>query len=598
MACPHQGIIGETLTFTVRSRSALGAPVDADSIPTYTVYDGNTDNPISGLTNLSMVKDSDSTGLYYANISVDAIIFGIFKTYIIDIETVIATVSVAKSYTFIALGREEISAMAGVSSGDLRAVATFRGSFRQGSIADLLIKITDFDGDPLDPTSIQCVVTGPISNPSTATDVVADTSSPFQIDNGYYVYSWDLDSDQALGDYNVTWTYVLGGQTNYEYQSATVVESSSNAIPSSFYTERLIAIREALSYHLSCAQSIPIYFEQAKPSRDNTKFEFSFKNWNQSSGVKIYRNEVIINESSEVDYFNGSVTFDTQLLPQETINADYNFQWFSEEELTRYLVNALQTVNVFPPASDYNLDSVPDRFIPTILYGATKDALRNLMMCLQFQEPAQIFGGTEAAKEAFSNFETLKKNYEGDWEKLLEQKKFGPWPRIALVTSPTYTLPGGRCISLSCKGLCLIENSIFEATMQEILNLYKTYNNIEILSHSNYNGNLIFAPINHIWRSGIKDVYEVRTYNGHDIRASEEHLFFVNGKYLPVKYMKVDDDLITSDYHNFEFSRVKSIRRLKRKEMMCDLEIHGTHNLFANGIKCHNSRWFRYLFKG
>jgi len=63
---------------------------------------------------------------------------------------------------------------------------------------------------------------------------------------------------------------------------------------------------------------------------------------------------------------------------------------------------------------------------------------------LQFQQPAQIFGGPEQAKQAFANFETLKQNYSSDWEKLLEQKKFGPYPTTRMVVTPEYTLPGGR----------------------------------------------------------------------------------------------------------------------------------------------------------
>jgi len=333
---------------------------------------------------------------------------------------------------------------------EIRSVASFRGKFRQGGIADLLLKITDFDGTPKDPSLIECTIEGPMETTSvdmvvtTTGPTVVDTSSPFLIETGYYVYSWDIAPDQSVGTYSVTWEYIVEGETKYEYQTVTVEESATNALPSSFYTERLILFREALEYHLLCAQSIPIYFEQARPSRDNTTFQFSFPNWNQSPGVKIYRNENIVNEGVEVDYFTGSVTFDNELLPQETVNADYNFKWFDEESLTRFLVNALQTVNSFAPHSGFNLDDVPDRYVPVVLYGAAKDALRQLMMCVNFQQPAQIFGGPENAQKAFANFETLKQNYSKDWEKILEQKKFGPYPKTLMVVTPEFTLPGGR----------------------------------------------------------------------------------------------------------------------------------------------------------
>ena len=101
-------------------------------------------------------------------------------------------------------------------------------------------------------------------------------------------------------------------------------------------------------------------------------------------------------------------------------------------------------MNTYPPHSGYNLDTLPDRYFTTVLYGAIKDALRTLMGCLMFQQPAQVFGGTEEAAKAFSNFETLKQNYEKDWDKLVEQKKFGPYPKTRMVVTPEFTLPGGR----------------------------------------------------------------------------------------------------------------------------------------------------------
>jgi intein/homing endonuclease len=133
--------------------------------------------------------------------------------------------------------------------------------------------------------------------------------------------------------------------------------------------------------------------------------------------------------------------------------------------------------------------------------------------------------------------------------------------------------------------------------MGDIFDLYRQYKYVKILSQDDRSGELVFAPIKYIWESGVKDVYEVKTKYGYQVRTSDEHLFFVNGKYIPLKYMKEGDSVIVSDNYNMECDYIKSIKKLRRKEMMCDLEIAGTANLFASGIKCHNSRWFRMLFK-
>ena len=64
---------------------------------------------------------------------------------------------------------------------------------------------------------------------------------------------------------------------------------------------------------------------------------------------------------------------------------------------------------------------------------------------MQFQEPKEVFGGADAAKDAAGSFESLKQNYEKSFENLLEQKKFGSYRGLThIVSTPEFTLPGGR----------------------------------------------------------------------------------------------------------------------------------------------------------
>ena len=225
----------------------------------------------------------------------------------------------------------------------------------------------------------------------------------------------------------------------------TVVIELANAGDScALYMPRIIAFREALSKHIHAIQNIPDYYEQSKKTRNNKIFEFTFPRWNQSAGVKVYRNGQIINDGFEIDYLRGRVVFNHALLKQDIVNVDYNFRWFSDDDLDRFLDNALEVMNSYPPSSAYGLYNVPDRHIPVILYGAAKDALRTLMMELMTQEPSQVFGGGEKAERTFQMMETLKKNYEADWKEILGQKKFGPYPHSVAISTPEYTLPGGR----------------------------------------------------------------------------------------------------------------------------------------------------------
>ena len=513
---------------------------------------------------------------------------------------------------------------------DINATSSSKGTFRQGETVNLYLKVTELGGTLVDPYSITCTVSGPIEDLSGSQEVSSGIS--FKADNGFYIYSWNIEIDAATGTYEALWFYIVDDVEIQEIQ--TVVVTDSTPIAPYFYTETWKAYRAALEHHIACAQAIPILYEQDRQSYDNMTFDFSFKNWNSSSNPRVYKNEILVAAGFATDYDNGRIVFSEALMPQEQINIDYNFRWFTDDELNRFLLNALQTVNVYPPHTGYALANLPARYSTIVLYGAAKDALRQLMMCLQFQQPQQVFGGAEQANQAFSNMETLKQNYSSDWEKLLEQKKLGPYPSAQLVVTPEYTLPGGRCLHPDTELLVLVTNRLMRMhfsnmhmnvytkeinsddsvysgvtktvsgddvkthTIKEIYELFHKGYDVEVLSQSDLTGNLVFSPIDYIWESGVKTIYKLKTSNGYEVKASDEHLFYINGGYIPLKDIKIGDEIVTCDNHKWEYSTVKSISQSKRKIKMYDLEIFATANLFANGIKCHNSRWFRYLFKG
>ncbi|MHA1469131.1 MAG: hypothetical protein ACTSSP_01070 [Candidatus Asgardarchaeia archaeon] len=439
MACPNQGILNGSISFTIRTLDSEDAPVWADSAPTYTVYEETTNetDKVSGLDGLSMLADDNTLGLYYAIIDLDSTLFELYKTYIIVIGATISGNSVARTYTFVVVGTDDVIGEGLIDN--VNAVADFRGSFKQGSGAVLNLKITTFDGTPIDPYRITVTITGPVEDDSASHE--ADSGTPFQAARGFYVYEWFVAADAPTGTYVVDWEYFVDEIERHEYQN--VMVTADTTVPG-FYSYRFIAFRTALEHHIGCAQSIPVYYEQAKPSYDLRTFQFSFPEWNQSAGARVYRNELLISSGIEVDYGNGKVRFSEALMPQEVVHVDYNFRWFDEDKLNRFLLNALQTVNIYPPHSGYTLENLPDRYTTIVLYGAAKDAFRQIMGCLPCQQPAQVFGGLENAQKAFANFETLKQNYEKDWEKLLEQKKYGPYPTTRMVVTPEYTLPGGR----------------------------------------------------------------------------------------------------------------------------------------------------------
>lgn len=319
----------------------------------------------------------------------------------------------------------------------IQSVADYRGTFEQNRTSTLFLRLTTFDGQATDPETISIDIVDDL-------DESVSSGTPEKVVDGFYIHDWQVASDQSAGVYTVTWSYVMDGTTYTEVQQV-MVAAGSGISTSSLYSDRLSAIRMALTVHINCAQAIPVYNEQGIIEADNKTVSFNFPRWNQNMMTRLYLNEKPVTEGATFNYFKGKIIFDNELTEYDTVNMDYNFRWFDDAELDRFLQNAVSTVNNYPPVSGYNLYSFPDMYVTHVMYGAARDAIRNLLMCLQFQEPQEVFGGTENAKNAFQQLETLKKNYEEDFKALLEQKKFGSYAGLTkAVVTPEYTLPGGR----------------------------------------------------------------------------------------------------------------------------------------------------------
>ncbi len=318
-----------------------------------------------------------------------------------------------------------------------QVVADKRGYYVQGGVATALLKVTDFEGNPLNPENIVMVMYED-SDPYT---VVLSGEATFGAD-GFYVYDWTIPADQSVGNYTITWNYTVDGEAKEEIQHIVVAAKGAG---SAAYASRLSDFRIALEKYLCCAQNIPVYAEEAKPSADFSKYRFTFKRWNQSPGVRIFRNNKLLTSGFNVNFFDGYVTLGSGLTEYDRVEADYNFRWFSDEALDRFLVNAVQIVNSYPAHTSYTINSVIDRYIPIVIYLAAADALRELIMCLQFQQPQEVFGGPDKAAAAASTFESLKQNYEKTASEVLANKKFASYVGLTrAVVTPEFTLPGSR----------------------------------------------------------------------------------------------------------------------------------------------------------
>lgn len=310
--------------------------------------------------------------------------------------------------------------------------------FSQGQLALLTAQfVTTPAGMPIDVPDAQVALYG------LGGSVILPPTNMINLLTGFYYLNYVVPNSLPIGVYTVRYTgTVLGIPTAATAQMQVLLAGTP---PGFVMTQPVIDLIAALGTYLDCALHIPVYNELARRNKDFTQYQLRWPRWNLTN-PEIRMNGDIIDTGFAIDYDIGRITFDTPRHETDKITGTYNFRFFSQIDMIRFLSDALSQINLEPPATDVTLSSeLPQRFVGVLMMGAAKNAIMKMLMCLQFQDPSTIFGPPDRAKDAFSNLSALKENYEKQFtadKKTVKTK--GPYPRMAIVSTPEYTLPGGR----------------------------------------------------------------------------------------------------------------------------------------------------------
>lgn len=100
MGCPDTTAIGWPLEFSIITHDSFNAPVDADALPTYVIYENSDDDTMASGT-MELLAGNDTTGAYRARLTItSALGFELLKSYQILITAVISGSTFEKIYTF------------------------------------------------------------------------------------------------------------------------------------------------------------------------------------------------------------------------------------------------------------------------------------------------------------------------------------------------------------------------------------------------------------------------------------------------------------------------------------------------------------------
>lgn len=302
---------------------------------------------------------------------------------------------------------------------------------------------------------------------STSSDTTETTSSssipdhviygPFNAireNTGLWYVDWFVPSGLPVGKYFDVWKYQwdASGATQTEIFEITVnkldtfINSTSPAVVHSIGDTAAGLMNDLSNVFIYEVMHIPTYWEQGYRTGDNKTFNFAFGNWNQDPRPIVRVNQKIHLDGWFANY-NGNIVFGKTMDLEDMIYAQYNFRYFSGEEILDFLNMGLYAMNSTPPSSQTysNLNNAPFAWRYGILLYAAIQALRRLVFGLNFQERALIFAEKpENVQNAINNFKQLYSDYSTLWIEVKKEIKTLRLPGISQIVTPEYTLPGGR----------------------------------------------------------------------------------------------------------------------------------------------------------
>jgi len=310
-------------------------------------------------------------------------------------------------------------------------------TYAQGQTATITAQFVTLTGAPIDVPNATIQIFGAsgasIHGPEAMTHVMT----------GFYYYDYAVPDSLPVATYTIRITGTVAGTPSAVTQYLKVVLAGTATDVT--LSEKQAEIIAAFEVYIRCAQRIPVYDEPARNvSATNEIFQFSWPRWNLTN-VEVRKNDELITSGFTLDYDTGTLTFASPLHSTDRIVGSYNFKWFTQVDELRFLNDALSQMNIEPGGfNDMTLRNIPDQFVGILMMGAVKNALKEMIFCLQFQQPQTVFGGKEGVKDAISNFMALKENNEKEFSIDKKQMKKARFPQIRITSTPEFTLPGGR----------------------------------------------------------------------------------------------------------------------------------------------------------
>jgi hypothetical protein len=241
-------------------------------------------------------------------------------------------------------------------------------------------------------------------------------------------------------------TGTVAGVPTAQIQTVGVVPAGT--IPNNVLSIVASDLIAALEVYLECLQHTTVVNELATRSIDRKVYQLHWADWNLTNpDVRLNNRSIAMDDPLfpySIDFNAGKITFENPLRPEDNLKVSYNFRVFNDTALMRFIQDAISELNSQAPQSSYTIDAFPFNLISAVMMGARKNAMIQLMICMQNQNFKTIFGDSkEDWSSAYSAYKDIKENSEKSFNDIKKEIKKS-LPRIAIISTPEYTMPGGR----------------------------------------------------------------------------------------------------------------------------------------------------------
>lgn len=309
---------------------------------------------------------------------------------------------------------------------------------------------------PADLTRLEFKIEKRLSDGTTLTNIYVHNTYYQAILPPNYVKNYltvlkDIVEDSTIMGYEILITPVMEFDTSQSINiTITGQDTDGNTFsyPQNFqYNVINLERLEALIDLIQEIQEIDVEYEQGRIDVAQNKVSFGFNKsepWSRLHDVNVYRNNIKLNSGYQVLY-NGDILF-SGLSPaldiNDTINADYRFGYFTDEELIRAMKTALSDFNMSTPITNYSFNHSGKTFLEGVyIIGAACYLIRRILFSMTLQHKAIIF--LDRYTEKIGILKDLLESYNKIFDQMKEAKK-RMLPGINLTVTPEFTLPGGR----------------------------------------------------------------------------------------------------------------------------------------------------------